>query len=463
MKRVVIVGAGISGLALARALRALGEEPLVLESEPRAGGKIRSQAADGFLWEWGPASFRDGDPAVAALLRELGLEARRMRASEAAKRRCVVVGSEVLPVPVSPGAFLLSRILPLRAKLRVFGELLLPRGPSGRGEEESVAAFACRRLGTTAAERLFYPLISALYAGDPEQISLPAMFPMLAELERDHRSLLLGALRTGLHRRAAELPSIVSFPHGVEELTRALAQELGDGLRLRAAVRRVERCEGGYSLRVEERDRTVELGAAAVALTLPAHAAVSAMASLDVPAADALRAIPYIPVTLLHAGYPAGAFPRPLDAYGFLVPPTEPLRILGAVFISCVFPGRAPDRHVLVSIRIGGVRQPELAALPDGDLVDLVSAELRGPLGVQEPPSFVRICRHEHALPQYTLGHRDRIAAIDAAEERHPGLYITGKAYRGLGIPDCIRNAAPLAQRIVTFLRNRGAGTAPAG
>ncbi len=458
MRRVVVAGAGVSGLTLARALRARGAEPLILESDARAGGKVRSEAAGGFLCEWGPTGFSGSDPAVAALVRELGLAERLVRAAPEAARRGVAVAGEVLPVPASPGALLGSRLLPIRARLRALGDLVLPRGPSARGEVESVAAFAARRLGAAAAERLVYPLISALYAADPEQVSLPDAFPRFAALERDHRSLLLGLVRTG--RAATEGPGLTTFREGVEELTRTLAAEHTDRLHLQVALRRVEHRGGRFRLQLDDRGRTDELSADAVVLAIPAHAAAPTVAGLDAGLASALAAIPYVPVTLVHAGYPAAALARPLGGYGFFVPPAEPPRLLGAVFASSVFPGRAPEGHVLVSARVGGARRPTLAALPDHELVDLARAELGAILGIEQAPAFVRIVRHEQALPQYTLRHRERIAAVAAAERAHPGLFFAGNAYHGLGLADCIRNAAPLADRIAAHLRGLAAEAA---
>lgn len=456
MARVVVAGAGVSGLALAHALRARGIEPLVVERERRAGGKVRSEPTGGFLCEWGPTGFGGRDPAVAALVRDLGLEGRLVPASPAAARRGLAVGGKVLPVPASLAGLLRSRILPPGAKLRALGDLILPKGPSARGEVESVAAFAERRLGAVAAERFVYPLVSGLYAADPRDVSLADAFPSLAAMEREHRSLLLGFARA--RRAAAPGAGLTSFRGGMEELVRALAATLGDRLRLGVALRRIERREGRFRLQVDDGGRAEELVADAVVLALPAHAAAPVVGTLDAALAGALGAIPYVPVTLVHVGYPGGALARPLDAYGFFVPPSEPANLLGAVFASAVFPGRAPEGHALVSARLGGARRPDLAALADREVVDLVRADLRRFLGVEQAPSVLGIVRHEQALPQYTPRHRERIEAVDAAERRHAGLFLTGNAYRGLGVADCIRNAAPLADRVAARVSQPSSG-----
>jgi len=455
--RVLIAGGGISGLALAHRLRKSGIEPLVLEAAGRAGGKIRSERNGGYLCEWGPAGLLDREPEVARLIGELGLERHVATALPAARRRFVVAGQRLLAVPGSAGELLRTPLLAPAAKLRVLGDLAVGRGPCAHGGEESVADFARRRLGRGAAERLFYPLVSGMYAGDPEQISIGAALPWLVELERRDRSLLLGGLRmlAGARRRPGR--GLISFAEGLEELPRALARELGDRLELDATLERIERVDGSLRAGVCVRGQRRTLAADALVLALPAPEASRAVAPLVPELCAPLHAIPYTPVALVYLGYPPGALARPPDGYGFLVAPGESPGLLGAVFASAVFDGRAPGAHTLVSARIGGARSPELVALPDAELLELATAQLAPLLGARSAPTFFRVVRHQQALPQYTMGHAGRVAAVDAAEQREPGLYFTGNAYRGLGLPDCIRNAATLAARITRDLTARRA------
>ena len=447
-RRVIIAGAGISGLALAHDLRARGLDPLVLEQAPRAGGKIHSEQRAGYLCEWGPAGLQGDEPAVQRLRRELALDGRVEPAQPAARRRFVVAEGELMPVPTSPRQLLRTRLLGPAAKLRALGDLVLGRGPVSQGSEESVAAFARRRLGRSAAERVLYPLVSGLYAGDPEQISVGDAVPWLAALEQRERSLIVGGLRKLWQARGQQRRGLISFKRGLEELTAALARELGPRLRLDTVVETVTRDRGQLQLGVRQGGERRTLEADAVVLALPAPQAAAVVAPLSPALPRVLGAIPYVPVVLVHLGYAPGALARPPDGYGFLVAPDEPPGLLGAVFASSVFSQRAPLAHALVSTRLGGARNPELVHLSDAELTQLAMARLTPLLGARQEPAFVRVVRHVEALPQYTLGHAARIAAIDAAEQHQPGLYFTGNAYRGLGIPDCIRNAATLAQRI---------------
>jgi oxygen-dependent protoporphyrinogen oxidase len=444
--RCIVAGAGISGLAVAHALAQRGVEVVVLEAAARAGGKIESVREDGWLCESGPQGFLDREPLVTALAEELGLVGQLVDALPAARRRAVVADGRIADVPMGPLPFLRSRLLSVAGKLRLAGDLVLPRAQDG---DESVASFARRRLGHEAAERLFFPLVSGLYAGDPERISVASAFPFLVAFERADRSLLVGAARAIARSRAGGV-KLRTFADGMETLTRALASRLGPRLRVGAAARRLVRDGRAWRVAVEERGETVEIAADVVVLAMPSYAARPLVVPLDAAAGEALGAIGFVPVTLCYAGYRTHDLPRPLDRYGFLVARGEPLTMLGAVFSSAAFPGRAPEGGALISVRLGGARHPEVSALDDDDLARSVHQELRPLVEARGEPIFFKPIRHAHALPQYTLGHAARVAALDRAEAALPGLYFTGNSYRGLGVSDCVREAARVAARITS-------------
>jgi oxygen-dependent protoporphyrinogen oxidase len=454
MKPVVVAGAGISGLALAFELRRLGVPVLVLESDGRAGGKIESERRDGYLCERGPASYLDRSGSITALARALGIEGRVLWASDAAERRLVAADGRLHDTPRTVAEFFRSALLPWRAKLRVSMDLVLPRGPSAHGQEESVAAFAQRRLGAVAGERLLQPLVSGLYAGDPQQVSLPSAFPLVAAMERDRRSFLLAMRREFAAAKAKSAPRLASFANGLDELTSALAAAVGQDLRLRARVLRIERQGSGFRMALEEQGAAQTIEADAVVLAIPAHVACGVTAALDGGIADVLARIPYVPVSLVHLGYPASAFARPLDAYGFFVPPSESLRVLGGIFPSQFFQQRAPAGFHLLSVRTGGARHPEALHMPDAELLALADGEVRRLVGLRAGPSFVHIVRHERGLPQYTLGHKDRVASVDAGEQRYPGLFFHGNAYHNAGVPELVLRSTKLAARVAAFVKS---------
>lgn len=452
MNPVVVAGAGISGLAVAFELRRLSVPAVVLERDARPGGKIGSDRVGGYLCETGPASFRDRSGDLAALARTLEIADRWLDAGDAAERRLVAVGGRLLDMPTTALGFLGSPLLPLWAKLRAGLDLVLPRGPSANGREESVVAFGQRRLGALAGERLVEPLVSGLYAGDPAQVSLPAAFPLVAAMEHDRRSFLLAMRRDFAKAARPGAPRLASFRGGLDELTGALARHLGSDLRLAAQVAGIEREGDGFRVLVDERGARHTVAASAVVVALPAHVATVVLGRLDEPMADTLARIPYVPVVLVHLGYPAAALARSVDAYGFFVPPSEPLSCLGGIFPSQFFPERAPAGHHLFSVRMGGARHPEALTMSDRELVARADAELRGLLGLTAAPSFVHVVRHARALPQYTLGHLQRVAELLAGEARHPGLFLHGNAYHNAGVPELVSRSRQLAQRVAAFV-----------
>jgi len=453
MKTVVVAGAGISGLALAFELRRLGVAVTVLESEGRAGGKIESDHRAGYLCERGPASYLDRSGGITALAKALGIDHRVVLAGDAAERRLVAAKGTLHDTPGTVLSFAGSSLLSWTAKLRALMDLVLPRGPSARGGDESVAAFARRRLGVQAGERLLQPLVSGLYAGDPEQVSLPSAFPLVAAMERKQRSFMLAMRKEFAAAKSKTAPRLSSFAGGLDELTSALAAHLGPDLRLGARLLSVEKVADAYKIAIEERGQRQSMEAAAVVMALPAHVATVVMGPLDGQIAGTLAQIPYVPVTLVHLGYPLSALARPVDAYGFFVPPSEPLRVLGGIFPSQFFRARAPAGFHLFSVRTGGARHPEAYTMPEAELVALADGELRGLLGLVAGPSFVHIVRHERALPQYTLGHMGRVALLEEGERRHPGLFFHGNAYHNAGVPELVSRSAKLAERVAGFIK----------
>lgn len=449
-KRVAIVGAGISGLALAHALHSRGQQVVVLESSPRPGGVIRSFHRAGFTLEAGPNSFLDREPALRSLAAELGVEPRIRPADPGAKNRYVYTRGRLRALPLSPPAFLRSDILPLGARLRVLGELFTPRAP--QGVDESLGAFFRRHIGPVATRVLVDAMQTGIYAGDLEALSAGAVFPRLVELEQQHRSLVLGLLRSRAAERHKALPpgprpsgGTCSFEGGLQTLTDALAGVLGPAVHTGARVAGLRPANGQWRLTVEEHGRQAELLADRVVLTTPAYVAAGLLRPLDEALASKVEGIEYASVAVVHLGFEPGAVPPP-DGFGFLVPSLEGRRLLGAIHSSTVFPWRAEGGRVLYTCMVGGARRPELAALDEQALVALAREELRALAGVQAPPSVTEVIRWPRGIPQYNVGHLARVAAIEQALQRWPGLYVSGNAYKGVGLPDCIRNAQALAQ-----------------
>jgi oxygen-dependent protoporphyrinogen oxidase len=452
MPEVIVVGAGVSGLALAWQLRRRGVRARVLEAADRPGGKIRSQSSDGFLCEWGPAGFSTHAPAVRELVSALGLEKKLLPAA-GTRRRGVRVGRAALAVPHSLGGLVASRLLSPTEKLRVLADLIRRPEQAGDGtnpDDESLAELAERHLGRAGAERLLYPLLPGAYALDPRQTSASAAFPWLAGAASERGSLLRSTTEI-VNRGDATL---ASFEGGMEELPRALAAALGPDLHLSTSVDRLAAQRGGFRLSLSASGAALELNADAVILALPAHRAREVAAPLDEAVAGILASIPYVPVTLVFLGLASPVGGR-LAGHGYYVPAGHASPLAGAVYASSLFSGRAPRGRSLVAARFGGARHPELAALPDEALVGLARNELTAIVGAKAQSQLLGVVRHPQALPQYALGHRERLAAVATAERRHPGLFFAGNAYRGLGVADCLRDAAAVAERVVVYCNAR--------
>jgi oxygen-dependent protoporphyrinogen oxidase len=454
--RIIIVGGGISGLTLAWELtERLGAraDVTVLEVDATPGGTMRTEEHNGWRIEAGPNGFLTDRPATLDLARRLGLSGELLPASAAAKRRYLLSNGVLCTLPTSPPAFLRTPLLSPRGRLRVLAEVFAPRAVA---EDESLAEFGRRRIGAEAVAALLDPMVTGIYAGDPERLSVAAAFPRLHALERAHGSLTRGLVHRRLHGHTRGGPAgpggvLTSFARGMGTLPRALAARLGTHLRTGARVTAIERAPPPGPWRVVT--TTGVETARVLVLATPAYAAAPLLGPIDATAARLCDAIAYAPVAVVALGLREDAVAHPLDGFGFLVPSREGRRILGCVWSSRLYPGhRAPPGHVLLTTMVGGVRRPGLASLADGALVDLVRDELGAALGLAAGrlpvPDLVRVVRWPRAIPQYDVGHLCRVEALEARIAGLGGLYLAGNAYRGVAVNDCVARAVRLAERI---------------
>ncbi len=435
MSRTVVVGGGLSGLVRGYDLARQDEDVRVLEASDRPGGVVASEAAHGYLLELGPNTVRP-TPEIWELVEELGLTGSALLADHRLPRY-VELGGRLHPLVPGPWTLFSTKLLSARGKLRLLGEPLVRRGHDPR---ETVRDFFARRLGVEAADRLIAPFVSGIWAGDAKRLSAAAAFPLLAKWEREHGSLLRGAFASRSRRPAvprAAPKGLLSFREGLETLPRALARGLGSRLERQASVRSLRFETGRWRLETEHGSFEAER----VVVATPAAEAARLLENLDPDAARALGGIPHPPLAVLHLAWPPGAFTEPLNGFGHLVVPAPGRRILGAVWSSALFPGRAPEGETLVTAFAGGARDPEAAGLSDGALLEIAARELSSSLGAGAAPRLVRITRHAHALPQYDLEHVARMKTIEAAETRWPGLTLLGNYRGGISVGDVVRNA----------------------
>ena len=456
--RIVVVGGGISGLATGLALKDRAEaqgrplELTVLESSSRVGGTVGAMREAGFLCETGPNGYLDSRMEIVALVERLGLADRLLVSSDDARRRFVLVDGALQAIPTGPKAFMTSPLLSVGGRIRVATEPWRRRGPGG---DESVATFARRRLGPQATERLIDPFVSGVFAGDVETLSVGAAFPKLVELETRYGSLIKAQKALARERKARGEPPpeggpggrLTSFVGGASDLTDRLAELLGDAVRCDRPVEDLRRVDGGW--RVAAGDLEIA-GADAVVLAIPAHAGALLAGTFDADIGRLLGEIPYAAVSVVCLGFPRDAVDHDLRGFGFLVPSSEGRSILGCLWTSSIYPGaRAPEGQVLLRVMVGGARHPELALLEDDAIVALCRSELDALLGLHGEPTLARVARWPSAIPQYELGHLDRLAALGQALARWPGLHLTGNAFRGISLNDCVREGARVAERIL--------------
>lgn len=495
MKRVVIIGGGITGLAAAHRILERSQESgkqvdlTLVEAGPRVGGIIQTEERDGFLLERGPDSFISEKPEALELAKRLGLESHLIETNEHHRRSFIVRRGRLLPVPegfhlLAPSRFwpfVRSEVFSWQGKARMALDLLLPRrnlnGNTDKDDDvdETLAQFVRRRLGREALERIAQPMVGGIYTADPEQLSLRATMPRFLEMERQHRSLIR-ALR---HRSptvregsvanrgtsGARYSLFLSFDRGMQLLTDKLAERISDlkfqitdgghssenSIQVNTAVESLtmEREEGDETPKWRVRSsRGESLVADAVCLALPAYVSARLLSGVDAQLASELDGIPYASSATINLAYKREDVPRPLDGFGFVVPFIEKRSLIACTFSSVKFPGRAPQGYVLLRAFVGGALQPEMFDLNRDELLSRVCADLRDLLGIEQAPLFAEVAKWERLMPQYHVGHLQRVKRIREQVASLPGLSLAGNAYTGLGIPDCVRSGEAAADLV---------------
>ncbi|MGH7948139.1 MAG: protoporphyrinogen oxidase [Candidatus Binataceae bacterium] len=465
--RIAVIGGGISGLAAAHRLREIGaarEIPLdvtVYERGTALGGALRTVRHDGFVMEAGADSFLTEKPWARALAERIGLGEALIPTREEFRKTYVVRGGRLAEIPAgfsllapaSLGPVFRSSLFSPWAKLRIAFEPLIPRRRDVR--DESLASFVTRRLGREVLDRLAQPLASGIYTADPTRLSMQATMPRFVEMERRYGSVVRGlraAEQSGeamKNTSGARWSLFLSLRAGVGSLVEALAARLEGSILRGTEVTSLAR--DGHDWRIGLTDGKIET-ANAIVCAAPAYAAARMLAGVDEPLSAKLTAIAYSSAAVVNMAFRESDFPSPPRSFGFVVPAIECRRIIAGSFTSLKFEARAPEGFVVARAFLGGVLQSGMMEKSDDELVGAARDEFAALLGVAAPPQFADVARWPDSMPQYAVGHLDRVAEIEARAHGLGRFELAGAAYRGVGIPDCIRSGEQAAEAVVTEL-----------
>jgi oxygen-dependent protoporphyrinogen oxidase len=462
MLEALIVGGGISGLTVAHA-SGLWEKPgscELWESTERLGGTIGTDRVDGYSVDWGPNGFLDREPLTLRLVDEIGLRDQLEPAGSRSRDRFIAKNGRLHPVPFSPALLLTTRLLSPLEKARVFCEPFVPRRRDDG--DESVFDFAARRIGRGAAETFIDPMVSGIHGGLARELSLPACFPVMREMELRYGGLVKALIARRLERRRAvrrgeDVPQkksggpagpgghLTSFRGGLDRIIQRLEERLSPIIRKNRRIASVRRVEAGWEIA----DLSgVTVRARNLVLACPTYSAALLLKDFDRDLAEAFGAIPYAPIIVVATGHRREDVRHPLDGFGFIIPRNQGLRTLGSIWTSSIFEERAPEGYVQFRSMLGGAGDPAVLDLTDEQLWQILWRELDPLIGLAKEPAFIRIYRWEKGIPQFKIGHRERRARLEQRLARHPGLFAAGNAYYGVGLNDCVKMAYRIARQI---------------
>lgn len=460
MKRIAIIGGGISGLSALHFVRTRHGDAcrtVLYEQDSRLGGTIGTDRINGFISDWGPNGFLDKVPLTLQMIRELGADDRLDPSKSASGKRFIYHNGRLHEISPSPAAFLRSPLLSLRGRLRLVREpfVTTPRAD----DDESVFDFAARRIGREAAETLIVPMVSGIFGGDAHELSLKSCFPVMREMEDEYGSLFKALIGRRKASRKGGVDSggpagpggrLTSFKNGLQTLIEIFADRYRDEIIMNHPIRRIVKDDTAYRLvgqngEVESFDGVI--------CAAPTYAAAPMVDELDPELADLLDEIPYASIAVVSLGFKREVVGCDLDGFGFLIPRREDIRILGSIWTSSIFTGRAPDGMVLMRTMIGGATDPDAAALSDGALLDIVTGELKPIVDIKDAPAYVRVYKYRRGIPQFVVGHPACMKRMDEILKNHPALYFTGNAYQGVGLNDCVLRSDKVVRELAADLR----------
>jgi len=457
-KQVIVLGAGVSGLATAYWLYKNGYDVIVLEKNAEAGGSMESVRQDGYLFDKGPNSGLEITPLIKTIVDDLGLSDEMVYANDKGNKRYILRDGELHPLPMNPFLFLKSRLFSFKGKLRLLCEPFIRR--SSDGYYQSISEFVTRRFGQEFLDYAINPFVAGVYAGKPETLSVKSSFPKLYELEEKYGGVIVGTIRSIKERKKREEKSkqsakMFSFIHGMQSLPKAIAAKMGERVFCLSDITNVTKSGDTYSVTFNNAGVMKSVQADCVISTLPAFASSKIFSTLLPDSAEQFESIYYPPVLVLMVGFKQYDIKRPLDGFGFLIPEKEKKSFLGAVWSSVLFPARAPKESEAFTLFIGGSRNADLFEKGKDEVIRQSIAEFKEIMKIEAEPEFVASRFWTKSIPQYNLGYIEKETYFDNAEQQFPGLLFGGNFRRGISVGDCIKNSDVVFNKAVECLKNK--------
>ncbi len=449
--KIAVIGAGISGLVTAYRLQKLGFDTEIIEASERIGGVIRSYDEDGWLSEAGPHTYLETSPRIRELVTEIGLEPDLCEPGPEAKNRFIVRDGKPYSLPSSPGSFLKTPLFSTSAKFRLLREPFISKWDNSY--EESLASFVKRRLGQEFLDYAINPFVSGVYAGDPGELSVKSAFPKLFELEQEYGSLIKGAIFGARKRKkrsetSKQRAKMYSFKKGMGELPDTLGTKLAGKIKKDTEVLSIRKESNRWTVDWNTKGKKGNGQYVAIVTTVPLYRLPEIKLKDGVFDGSRLQGVSYPPVSVLTLGFERNKVEHPLDGFGMLVPAMEKSSILGTLFTSTLFPGRAPEGYVTLASYVGGARNPESAKQPLDLLKDNVLLDLQRFLGVHGHPIYIKHILQPKAIPQYNVGYEHVTSILDNLEKSQPGLFFAGNYRSGISVSDCIVGGLETADKV---------------
>jgi len=456
--KIVILGAGVSGLATAYWLKKNGADVTVLEKNSQVGGAMESISENGYMFDRGPNSGLETTEFVKELVEGVGLKDQMVYANQAGNKRYIMRNGELHALPMSPPSLIKTKLFSTSAKFRLIGELFV--GRSKDGYYQSVADFVRRRLGQEFLDYAINPFVSGVYAGKPEDLSVHSAFPKLYELEEKYGGLLIGTVRSIRERKKRKEQSkqsarMFSFVGGMQSLPKAIASWLGSNVITLADVTSVSSEGGKHTVVYNNAGTEKRITCDVVISTLPAYSASKLFASFDADLPKHLDAIYYPPVMVLYLGFKKEHVGRPLDGFGFLIPEKENKSFLGAIWSSVLFPERGPEDMAAFTLFIGGARNASLFSEEKDLIAERCINEFMEVMKIKEEPEYKAMRFWSKAIPQYNIGYIEHERFADEFEKNNKGIILSGNFRGGISVGDCIKNSVSVSKKAMELINGR--------